>query len=606
MEVDFLNWQHFQTYNDAPTHAFEAMCNQLFELWCRRNYSDQIKSFTIVNGAGGDGGVEGYAALADNTVVGVQSKWFLESITDSQFNQIKGSVETALYIRPNIRKYIICIPRDLSSEKVGKGRKVVKNTEASRWEKLKVNLTLTFPELDIELWTDTTLLSELQYSEASGIYRYWFEKSEISEEVIIYSFEKQKAGWLSQKYTPSLHSKGIINTTVEQFVGTFEQREIILQTLIKIENNYHNLKKQTNDYLAIINCSANEEIVGVIKNTILQVDNILHLIKKVQEFLITDSPISLVSNYADWWIDFSPILSHLEAGHRINENYFHISAFKKAINSIENLSIYDIVSSLYKYLNNNRLLILGNPGTGKTHGIADIVKNINLQKKHIALLIQAKSIVKDASWRDIILKVLGLSSAWNEDEIWQGLEALSYRNEVNEVSQQTEKECYVTPKVLICVDGLDESRPYEHWIERLREIEAISKKYPRIRFCITSRPHVFDNLVNKDNLLYNNIVLPADGDVSVKDLFEKYIKDFDVKINNCTWLKWSIKTPLALQLFCEVYSGQSVEGLSRSVVTITKLLEKKIQRIDDEFRVACDNDYSSNDFIVRKVIVLYL
>ena len=58
-----MNWQHFQTYNEAATRAFEAMCNQLFELWIDREYKDTKKSFVVVNGAGGDGGVESYATL---------------------------------------------------------------------------------------------------------------------------------------------------------------------------------------------------------------------------------------------------------------------------------------------------------------------------------------------------------------------------------------------------------------------------------------------------------------------------------------------------------------------------------------------------------------
>ena len=78
---DFMNWHHFQTYNEAATRAFEAMCNQLFELWIDREYKDTKKSFVVVNGAGGDGGVESYATLVTGEEIGVQAKWFPDSIT---------------------------------------------------------------------------------------------------------------------------------------------------------------------------------------------------------------------------------------------------------------------------------------------------------------------------------------------------------------------------------------------------------------------------------------------------------------------------------------------------------------------------------------------
>ena len=89
-----LNWQHFQTHNQANTRAFEAFCNQLFERYCKREYAENIQEFVIVNGSGGDGGVEAYAKLNNNTFIGLQAKWFIDAITDSQFKQIKGSITT--------------------------------------------------------------------------------------------------------------------------------------------------------------------------------------------------------------------------------------------------------------------------------------------------------------------------------------------------------------------------------------------------------------------------------------------------------------------------------------------------------------------------------
>jgi hypothetical protein len=51
----------FQTRNRDPREAFEALCNQLFERWCMREYRDTVHQIHIVNGAEGDGGVEAYA-----------------------------------------------------------------------------------------------------------------------------------------------------------------------------------------------------------------------------------------------------------------------------------------------------------------------------------------------------------------------------------------------------------------------------------------------------------------------------------------------------------------------------------------------------------------
>ena len=146
-----MNWQHFQTYNEAPTRAFESMCNQLFELWCKKTYPDSLKTVTIVNGSGGDGGVESFASIKDGTIIGVQAKWFLNSISAGQFGQIKDSIKTALRVRPSIKQYIVCIPRDLSSDRIGKGNKVIKDTELNRWEQLKNKLEDDYPSGTLRL-----------------------------------------------------------------------------------------------------------------------------------------------------------------------------------------------------------------------------------------------------------------------------------------------------------------------------------------------------------------------------------------------------------------------------------------------------------------------
>lgn len=81
-----MNWTRFQTYGMAPDKAFEVLCNQLFENWCKEQYGTTIASIRIVNGSGGDGGVESYAVLQDRTIVGLQAKWFPESMSSKQID----------------------------------------------------------------------------------------------------------------------------------------------------------------------------------------------------------------------------------------------------------------------------------------------------------------------------------------------------------------------------------------------------------------------------------------------------------------------------------------------------------------------------------------
>lgn len=58
-----MNWTSFITYSDSYQEAFETLCNQLFERYLRRTYKDDLVKFRVINGAGGDGGIEAYGEL---------------------------------------------------------------------------------------------------------------------------------------------------------------------------------------------------------------------------------------------------------------------------------------------------------------------------------------------------------------------------------------------------------------------------------------------------------------------------------------------------------------------------------------------------------------
>lgn len=238
-----MNWTRFQTYGVSPDKAFEMLCDQLFENWCKSEYSTQLTSFSVVNGAGGDGGVESYAALANGDIIGLQAKWFLNSINSSQIEQIKGSADTAIKVRPEIVRYIVCIPRDLASKTARKGK-----TEDERWNKLVSDLKTTHPFVTVELWDDTRITTELQKPESSGINRFWFENAELSDDCFDFAMDKSIHSWLSTKYVPELNVPGEINDTLDKFLGSYEHRKNC-QKHSQIYHNYQMiLKKLLSNY----------------------------------------------------------------------------------------------------------------------------------------------------------------------------------------------------------------------------------------------------------------------------------------------------------------------------------------------------------------------
>lgn len=599
-----MNWQHFQTYNEAATRAFEAMCNQLFELWVNREYRDTKQSFVVVNGAGGDGGVESYATLVTGEEIGVQAKWFPDSISTSQFNQIKKSIITALEVHPKLVKYIICIPRDLSNAKKGKDGKIVRETEYSKWNKTITDIRSNHSGIDIILWDDHNLETQLLDAGAVGVRRYWFEKEELTKEALQYSFDKQKNGWLVQRYIPALHNQGTMHTEMSNFLGEPEECISLFGKLKYIEKLLNMLIGEIS-ILCDLTC-AKEEHVDIVEKLHELKERALHQLEELLRVKIAFQCECKIAHWDDYILTYDEY-ENLEMW--INECPYEdirhqFEEVKKLIDKFCNANMAQLIKKLEQRCNVEKIIFIGEQGTGKTHGIANVVEMQLERDYHIPILVQAQSISPQDEWKDIITRVLGLSQNWSEGELWSALEALSYRNEINYSLPNMEKEgIRIVPKVVICIDGIDEKKPYDRWNDRISQVNAITSKYQRIRFCFTGRPYAFyKKQILKDKNL-KRIFLPDDGDVPVRMIYNAYMEHYKVNDEGAKWLRYSISTPYALKLVCELYEGKSLGKIEKSNVIVTNLLEEKFDRLNEEFKILAGLEENTSDQIVKMVLL---
>lgn len=598
-----MNWQHFQTYNEAVTQAFESMCNQLFELWANREYKETKQSFVVVNGAGGDGGVESYAVLKSGKEIGVQAKWFPDSITASQFNQIKKSILTAIEVHPQLIKYIVCVPRDLSNEKKGKDGKVVKITEYSRWKKVVTDIKNKYPEFEVILWGDYDLQCQLQYAEAAGVRRYWFEKEEITKYALQDSFDKQKSGWLDQRYIPVLHNQGTIHKEMFSFLGNSEECSHLLKKLETVRKNYEMLIMQIDELCEFLHerkefSEKIEELGELCRRIKIQCTQLIRIKEAFRNEYKLEQWNEEILTYEKLW-DIKEWLDKQSYG----GHYCHFGDVKKLFEKIDNADMFQLLERMKQRCNFEKIIVIGGQGTGKTHGIANMVETQLREEYHIPILIQAKSVAPQDEWRDMLIRTLGLSEVWSEDELWSALEALSYRNEINHPMSDMENDIRIIPKVVIYIDGIDEIKPYERWNERINQVSVITSRHPRIRFCFTGRPYAFDRKKTLFDKELKRVVLSDDGDIPVRKIYDDYMKHYHVDDTDAKWLRYTLSTPYALKLLCELYEGKNIGQMEKSHVTVTKLLQEKFERLNKEFKQQAGIEEETGGQIVKNVLL---
>jgi hypothetical protein len=180
-----MNWNSFITYGDSQQNAFETLSNQLFERYLRREYSKNLIKLRVINGSGGDGGIEAYGQLISGDIIAIQAKWFRDVLKDEEIRQIRKSITTAKILRPQIKEYIVCIPHDVSSLKYGRGKKGEKKKPIENFEEKTIDdftneILAQYQDIKITWWFEKDIELELQKTDNEGIHKYWFDKEIIS------------------------------------------------------------------------------------------------------------------------------------------------------------------------------------------------------------------------------------------------------------------------------------------------------------------------------------------------------------------------------------------------------------------------------------------
>lgn len=563
-----MNWSKFNTHGESEAKAFESMCNMIFEKWCRKEYKDSLTHFCFVNGSGGDGGVEAYAVVDDNKIIAVQSKWFREVIKEAQIKQIKDSFETAMKVRPQITKYIICIPRDLGSKRVGSGRKITENTEESRWEKFLDDSKKQYPNVEIELWNETRIFEKFTDEELHNMYKFWFEDRLVLDSSFNYSYKKAINSWAKTKYIPDVYTEGIIHDELEFYLGsrsiTKKRYEGICTFIEKIKD----LKKAYEDFLNLGIPEKENELKNKIVDDITTLDKWYEYLLGKKEHVKNGFNILFEENFRL----ICSVEDIKDSGLHFGK-YFHCRDIEKILEHIKD--DYFELKHIFDLNTSNKRIIMGDPGCGKTTAIVSEISGFLEKSSHLPILIQAKEIDDNETWSNIVAKNLGLSQDVGEKDLFCALDNSAFlRNHDDEYG--------INCKCVICVDGIDESSNWNYWIDKIDEVKVLEDLYPRIKFVFLSRPYVFNNnyiMENSDDF----IRILCQGDVNAKSICEKYFDKYNIDIGDNKWIKECLRTPLSVKLFCDIYKNKNIENIEKNTIVITELFKRKINNLQEEF-----------------------
>ncbi|MBB2143990.1 hypothetical protein GM921_00705 [Pedobacter sp. LMG 31464] len=598
-----MNIGRLNNYNSSPEEAFESLCTQLFQRWLNRMYAAEISYFSVVNGAGGDGGVEAYGVFNDGSIIGLQAKYFLRSINKGQRDQIEKSVRTAIAVRPELSCYIICFPRKRFSKKKGQEGKLIDDEET------KLNLLLSqfnteFPNLVIELWFEDRLLLELAEAGNEGIARYWFDKEEISFDTLDLRFRLAKVGWLNERYVPDLHATGKIATYIEELLYTPAFIDQKRSDILKVRMVVHSACD------LILNFSNLNTAAPLINSQLLELrDKLLEYIEVFDELLedlerqLCPFRIRIPGEVNIW-----ALISDIEQLPKINTLRNLYPKLISVLKEVHQIHLEGYFKDLIQLFSPHNYSILGPVGTGKTHALANVVESC-LAEGRPAIIIAAKD-AACKSWGNILRGYLDCCNDWSDEEIFTGLEALAVRKSVSQAGGKKTGEKFLNRmcRVLICIDGIDEADDWSAWRTRLLEAQEWIIKMPIIRFMATARSYPPLNMnpcdLPDNDLGQIRIDLPEYGDYVLRDLVPKYLSAYDITFNENSWILDAFENALTLRLFCEINQGRNVSSFSPKPANFTlgALLKIKIDRLEAECLRKFPKKFAEDEQVMLKVL----
>jgi len=571
-----MNWTRFNTHGDSPERAFEALTGCLFERWCQEEYGDQLEQVTFVNGAGGDGGVEAYATLRGDAMVGLQAKWFREPLDANRLDQVRKSFHTAVQVRPKLNRYIVALPRDLGDKKADKR---VRTTERQRWDGFVTDQGKGRPGLGIELWDESRLIQLLAAPRNEGLTRYWFDRTVISLEDLRLTFERQKSGWLSRRYFPDLHQTGEIEEDAAvrlEGPAAVPEWQSEVQSLLGLLGH---ARGEVERLLTRPDLRPYDDMEDSLRAALASLDAAQIQTEALQQAIQPGNAFPLPPREYES-VPLTAALELLEELKSQKPKGIGLSPTEEVERSLDRLwTLWYKRQAVPGILNRFSLhpMYVAEAGAGKTHALARLVE-AQLQKGAPALLMRALDLKPREGWESILRKAVD-EPAWTLPQILDALEASAAQADVRRAAQMQPAKVQARTRVLIAVDGLDETPRSTDWADRLGELNPLIRRFPRILFAFSLRPSLAARLPDTDSI---DRVWLRGSDPDVPEVFAAYCRTSGIEAPPA--LRWVLRTPLAVRLFAELYKGQSLARVSLDEVSLVRLMYKKLDYVEQAVR----------------------
>ena len=542
-----------------------------------RKYDDNIEGeFRRIEGSGGDGGVEAYWLLNDGSKIGFQAKYWLRS-GGIDWRQIDKSVEQALSTHPELSKYVIAIPCDLTGKSGARDRGKTGwehwDTHKTKWERIadgkKINV-------EFIIWPESELIRLATEKLHPGAIRYWFD-IELLTPLWFENHAKKSLVNLGMRYQPKIN----VDTSINEFFDTFYKRKVALKDLQK--NNHdvlHDIMQGSPKHLDSFDKENIKIINSFIENYMKAFRERCSEFKSLSDKFWTDACLNILFDWNVCFRDLDRIVDEmfdtLESCRKHLSKLDYSSPEVKDINVLLHSINYDI-AKLRKNIRQNNLkpygkvcfLLSGTFGTGKSHALGRLIEAL-VEQKRPALLLLGQQFGSEDPQKQILRKIDCAHLNFSE--------FLGAMNCASEEAGQIG---------IIAIDALNEGAGLHIWKDHLAGLLTEIEKHDHLRLIVSYRPE-YENMLIPEPVKAKSFKYEIRGfqdDVDFEKACTVLMDELGIQRPSSPFLPPIFYNPLFLSQICKKLHRENkrsfpdgLEGLSNLLDYYLEDVAKAIQR----------------------------
>jgi hypothetical protein len=512
-------WSNLRPLDGSQPSAFEELC-------CQLAAAERMPAgSTFVRKAAPDAGVECYWKLPGGAEHAWQAKFFTDPLGDSQWQQLDGSLGTALKKHPNLAHYTVCIPRDREDPRIPNQEWFMDKWDqhVMKWEGWMRDAGQT---VTISYWGTSEILDRLSREEHRGRCLFWF-----NEYLFTPSWFRERLNVTIANAGPRYSHELRVDLPIAEVFGGFCRTKAYVSDIAKARGRFG---RETEAVARV-----NYEIVRERTQALSPLrERVLAILSDSDgnpppAIAFSDARAAAAEMRADAW----------DLAHQLREVKHDPESPRPDPEADRNIldraaraadALVDFASTDAAAAANARLLIIdGDAGKGKTHLLCDVVDG-RLKEGWPSIVLLGQAFNAGEPWKQAI-SLLGLDCT--PDEFLGALDA----------SAEVVGGC-----ALLAIDALNESAHRPMWLTHLAGMVEELKRHPRVRLAVSVRSS-YEDAVIPSHLTGEHVARIRhegfEGHEYVATM--TFFRYYNIAVPSVPLLNPEFENPLFLKLFCE-------------------------------------------------------